>query len=317
MEEQNFILQEVIDELTNSQKSLLGPLMKLNYFGRLIKNNELTTFTSKEIKGYQVTDEIPDYRRTYCRIVAYVKNRFVEQNIEIPVSAIEDPFNESLQFIRIYDGISVLERMIKQMEAENRYEFYKPIPIQLLYLIQPIVDKMFPNYGKLYVQSAQSIGNANIFLEASNSIREKLLELAIKIGEEFGYNIEIMSFKSNPEKNNQIINNIMNNTINNNGDGNVINTGNENTISNTNTISKGNVDTLRKKLQENGIEETDIDEIIKIVETEEPIDNEIGEKSKNWIMKIMEKSMNGIGKIAIGASGNLLATFIKGYYGIM
>lgn len=37
--EKNFILQEVINDLMDADTSLLGPLMKLNYFGRLIKKS--------------------------------------------------------------------------------------------------------------------------------------------------------------------------------------------------------------------------------------------------------------------------------------
>ena len=43
-----FPLQEVIDDLVNTDKSLTSALMKLNYFGRLIKNDELIHYTNNE-----------------------------------------------------------------------------------------------------------------------------------------------------------------------------------------------------------------------------------------------------------------------------
>ncbi len=36
-----FVLQEVIDELVNTDKSLVSALMKLKYFALLIKNDNL------------------------------------------------------------------------------------------------------------------------------------------------------------------------------------------------------------------------------------------------------------------------------------
>lgn len=318
MNENNFILQEVIDELVNPSKSLSGPLMKLNYFGRLIKNKELINYTSKEIKGYDPSDEIPDYRKTRPKLQTHVKNRFYDQTIEVPVSMLEAPFNKGLEFLCIYDGISVIENMEEELKNSNgsKKEFYRPIPLEMLHPIQDVVDRLFPQYGKLYVQSAQTIGNANIFLEANSAIRENLLELVMDIGEKFGFNIEINSFKANNEENNKTINNIMNNIFNT-GDGNVINTGDNNEITNSSTITKGDIENLQKKFKELGIDDVDISEITEIVQTEELNEEQLGDKSKGWIMKIMEKSMDGIGKISIGASANLLATIIKGYYGIV
>lgn len=52
---QTFLLQEVIDDLVNTDKSLSAPLTKLNCFGRLIKNQELTqqiTFSQKMTIAY-------------------------------------------------------------------------------------------------------------------------------------------------------------------------------------------------------------------------------------------------------------------------
>jgi len=318
MNENNFILQEVIDELVNPSISLLGPLMKLNYFGRLIKNKELINYTSKEIKGYDPNDEIPEYRKTRSRLKTHVRNRFFDQNVEIPISMLEEPYNKGLEFLCVYDGISVIENMEKESKNSNgtKKEFYRPILLEMLPYIQNVVDKLFPQYGKLFVQSAQTIGNANIFLEANSAVREKLLELVMDIGENFSFNIEINSLKNNNEENNKTINNIMNNIFNS-GDGNLINTGDNNQITNSSKVTKGNIENLQKELKELGIEDVDISEITEIVQTEIPNEEQLGEKSKEWIMKIMKKSIDNIGKISIGASANLLASIIKGFYGIV
>jgi len=50
---QTFLLQEVVDDLVNNDKSLSAPLMKLNYFGRLIKNQEIIDYTKNELNGYR------------------------------------------------------------------------------------------------------------------------------------------------------------------------------------------------------------------------------------------------------------------------
>jgi hypothetical protein len=49
MNKKTFLLQEVIDNLVNTDKSLVSSLMRLNYFGRFIKNHELIEYSTNEI----------------------------------------------------------------------------------------------------------------------------------------------------------------------------------------------------------------------------------------------------------------------------
>jgi hypothetical protein len=140
----------------------------------------------------------------------------------------------------------------------------------------------------------------------------------MSIGENFGYNIEIETFNKKSESNNQTIIHQMSTTINTSGDGNVINTGNQNQIESNVTLYKGDLARLRKELSQQGIDEADITEITEIVESEKPNEENgrLGEKSNSWISKVINKSLNGIGKIATGISSNLLAALIKQYYGM-
>ncbi|MCJ7932506.1 MAG: hypothetical protein MUW56_02430 [Chryseobacterium sp.] len=314
----NFILQEVINDLVDSKTSLISPLMKLNYFGRLIKNQELIDFTSKEIKGYSSRDDFPEYRMASQRLIANVRGFMIEQDMEVPISMLEEPFDIGLQKMYVFDGIETIEKMAKEMlEDRSKNEIYRPIPMEMLPPIQTVIEKIVRTNSKIYIQHAKTVSNSHIFLEIQSHIRTKLLELVMEIGEKFGYNILIESFKLNSLENNQIINNIMNTTINNSGDGNILNTGDNNNISNSSKIIKNDVESLKTELRKYDIEEQDIIEIAEIVQ-EENLDenNNLGEKSRNWILKILDKSMQGIGKISTAVSANLLATAIKGYYGI-
>ena len=157
------------------------------------------------------------------------------------------------------------------------------------------------------------IPHANLTAILSN-VRSKLLDFMLVLEKEFGTITEITDLKTK----NKEITNVMNHTIiNNSGDGNSINTGDNNIIKNSNNITKNDLESLKKELRQHGIDEEDIIELAEIVK-EEDLDenNNLGEKSRNWILKILDKSMQGIGKISTGVSANLLATMIKGYYGL-
>lgn len=315
----NFLLQQVIDDLLNPETSLVGPLMKLTYFGRLTKNDELVNFATNEINGYKSEDSVvPEYRKTLGTLMVDIQAYMNRHVAEIPISMLSSPFDEAFRYIDVREGIATIEKMSKEMlESDgDKKEFYRPIPLELLHVIQPAVTKLYKSNVRLDAVGAKLIGNGNVVLEIPNSIRTKLLEFVMKIAENFGYDIEIETFNKE-NKNNQTINQIMNTIINNSGDGNILNTGDNNTFDFKGVVNKGDLEKLSSELQKQGIEKEDIDELTEIVQNEQPTEeNKLGEKSNNWIMKILGKSLNGVGKIATGISANILATMIKGYYGI-
>ena len=315
----NFILQQIIDDLLNPSISLVGPLMKLTYFGRLTKNEELVEFTTNEISGYKEKNaKLPDYRKTIGSLIVEFQAYRNKHTAEVPVSMLEKPFNELLQYINITEGVTSIEKMGKEIvDSNNGYnEFHRPIPLELLYTIQPALRKLYKSDVRLDVIGAKLTGNGNVILEIPISIRTKLLEFVMKIADNFGYDIEIEIFNKE-NKNNQTINNIMKTVINNLGDGNILNTGNNNTFDFKGIVTKGDFEKLNSELQKQGIENEDINELKEIIQNETLIaEDKLGEQSTNWILKIIGKSLNGVGKIATGISSNILATMIKGYYGI-
>lgn len=252
------------------------------------------------------------------RLIAHVRGYMIEQDVEVPISMLEEPYKTALQKMCVMNGIQVVEKMANEMMEEKKHsEFYRQLPMEMLPSIQPIIEKITKSSSRIFVQSAMTVANAHIFLEIQSNIRTKLLDFVMETGEKFGFNIEIESFRKNSVENNQIINNIMNTTINNSGDGNVLNTGDNNNISNSPKIVKNDIESLKNELRKQGIEEQDVIELAEIVQ-EEDLDenNNLGEKSRNWVLRILDKSMQGIGKISTAVSANLLATIIKGYYGI-
>ncbi|KAF2336360.1 AbiTii domain-containing protein [Flavobacterium daemonense] len=315
MSKHNFLLQEVIDELINTDKTLQGPLMKLNYFGRLTKNQKLIDFTTKEMKGYEVEDEVPKYRETIAKLLVTAQSYYVDsQELEIPISAIKELRNR-FTYVGVRDGIATVEKMARDMEEKGNKEFYKPLPLELLHFVQPVLRELYKTNPPLSATGSRLIGNGNIFLDIPSSIRTTLLELVMAIADEFGYDVEISEF--NNTKINNTINNYMSTNITNTGDGNVINTGNENKISNSNSIRKGDLESLKTELTKLGIDSEDVNDLAEIVQSESPNeDKTLGENAMNWILNISKKALNGVGKIATGVSSNLLATLIKGYYEI-
>jgi hypothetical protein len=316
----DFPLQEVINDLLNSEVSLTSPLMKLNYFARLTKNKELQDFTSSEINGYKCDiEEIPNYRKTRGSLVVDIQAYRNRHTGEIPISMIDERIRSALKYIDAREGIATIEKMNDEMsERPDNNQIERSLPIEMLPLIQPAVVKLYKSDVRISAVGAKIIGNGNFILEIPNAIRTKLMDFAMEIVDDFGYEISIETYNKNQEKNNQTIIHQMNTTINNNGDGNVINTGSKNKIVNQNEFYKNNLDALKERLEEKGVDNEDIETITAIVQEEEPNKdkNQLGDKANNWILGVIGKSLKGVGKIATDISANLLSTFVKQYYDI-
>jgi len=316
---QTFLLQEVIDDLVNTEKSLSAPLMKLNYFGRLVKNQELIDYTQNELNGYRDQENIPDYRRTIGTLFIDMQMYIHRHSGQLPVSMLEEPYRDALKYVYVREGIAAIEKLAREAESgDSDGQIMTQLPMEMLHILQAPARKLYKSDARVDVIGARLAGNASIVVEIPNAIRTRLLEFAMSIAEMFGHDIEIESFNKKAKTNNQTIIHQMNTTINNSGDGNVINTGNQNQIENNVTLYKGDIGRLQRELSEQGIDENDIAEISQIVQEEQPdLENgRLGEKSNGWISKIINKSLNGIGKIATGVSANLLATLVKQYYGM-
>ncbi|MFC4686582.1 hypothetical protein ACFO4P_06505 [Epilithonimonas pallida] len=313
-----FPLQEVIEDIINTEKSLSAALIKLNYFGRLINNEELISYTNKELNGYSPSDEVPEYRKAVGMLRINLQAGWNRHNGILPVSMLEKPYNEVFQYVRVKEGIAAIEKMRNETLQNDSGELCTSFPMEILSILQEPARKLYKSDVRMDVIGASLCTNENIVVEIPNAIRTKLLDFAMSIAKEFGYSIEIETFNKNSELNNQTINNYMSTTINNNGDGNLINTGDHNQIDNKVQINKGDLTRLQNELRNQGIEEADIEEITTIIAEEEPDfeNNRLGTKANGWIAGILNKSLNGVGKISTAVSANLLASLLKTYIGM-
>jgi hypothetical protein len=317
---QTFLLQEVIDDLVNTDKSLSAALIKLNYFGRLIKNQELIDYTQNELNGYKNNKEsVPGYRKAIGRLYIDMQAYDNRHSGVLPVSMIDEKYRFAFKYVYVTEGIAAIEKLARESESNDAGgQIVTTLPMEMLHVLQEPARALYKTDTRIDVVGARLAGNANIVVEIPNAIRTKLLDFVMSIAETFGHNIEIESFNKKGELNNQTIIHKMNTTINNSGDGNLINTGNENKIDSNVTLYKGDIARLQKELRDQGIDEADIEEISEIVVNEKPNEEKaiLGEKSNGWISKVINKSLNGIGKIATGISSNLIAALIKQYYGM-
>lgn len=319
----SFPLREVIDELLSSQISLVSPLMKLVFFGRITKNKKLSEYTGWELNGYNLHEpqDVPSYRKAkasvYARIMSQDGSRHEQQ---IPSLLVQQMFKDKvgqsfpdiLTNVFVIEGIGTVEHLVSKLSSEESQRFGKDYPMEFLPNITPIVNKVYPYTRSCSVVGAYCTTSPTLSIEIINAVRKNLLDLAVEISEEFGYYIEIDTFQKDNQKINQIINNFMN-TITNNGDGNINNTGHDSHITATINIKKGDVTQLNEELKKLGVEEQDIRELNDIIKTSEPVkNNTLPVAASNWVGRVISTG----GKITIGTAAGVLVQLIKAHFGL-
>ncbi|MBB5645742.1 hypothetical protein [Pedobacter cryoconitis] len=234
-----FLLQDVINDLINTNISIEAALFRLQYFARLVKNEELLKYTESEINGYK-NAELPDYRKGLAKITANFQVGNNHHTGEIPVIMLEAPYNELLQYHGVHEGIKVLEQMSLRPVSKESQTLRVDFPMEWLHILQPAAVKIYKTNMKLQVVGAVITSNANIIIQILSTVRARLLAFSMELAEQFGYDIEIRPFKQEGIINNQTINYLIKTEINNNGDGNVINTGDDQKIIARVDIKKSN-----------------------------------------------------------------------------
>lgn len=225
-----FFLKDVINELIDTKSSLEGALFKLNYFARLIKNTELINYTDAEINGYR-NMETPNYRRGISSLTMKLQTGYGhEQNADLPISMLDEPFQSGFRYFKVREGIRVIEQNMATYDAAKRPLLQTPLPMEMLGSLQKPANRLYKSDGGVAVTAAMTTTNANILPQILSTVRSRLLAFTTELAEQYGYDIEIEPFKNNLIVNNSTINNLFHTEILNKGDNNIINTGDNSSI---------------------------------------------------------------------------------------
>lgn len=299
-----FLLNKVIDELNDFKLTLVSPLMKLKYLGSLIKNKDLIDYTTAEIDGYNDEASIPEYRKSIVDIEVTLQAYQNHHKVKLPASILEPPFDEKLRYVNIREGIGTVEQFVADRSKDDKPEqfFYRPIPMEMLHILQPAAVKLYKSDVRLTVIDAVVKGNAYKLNEILNTVRSKLLTLTIEIAERFGYELKVSSFNENQETNNQTINYYMNTEIKNTGDGNIVNTGNNVSLVATISISQDD----QKHLNTLGVEDAKIEELNNILASE----GNNKPKLKSLLLKWLGEVSAHVAAIGLGHNLPAISEFV-------
>src|ERR1043165_9897507 len=153
-----FIMQQVLDDLIDPDRSLEHALRRLQYFSRLIKNEPLYQFTTNELGGYDPKAELPPYRHALATIYVYLRAGYHEHVKELPASMLEEPLNKIVE-LGIREGIRTLEKIDAVASEDEDKALGRPVPMEMLQFIQPAVRKLYRTDTTIHVTGAKVLTN--------------------------------------------------------------------------------------------------------------------------------------------------------------
>ncbi len=304
------LISDIINELIDAERSLLSPLLKTKVLATRIKNKELLNWVNSELDGYAEDAILPKWREYNGNLIGnYSDGSFQYSDQPLATIGLPEGLQKMLQSMNLYQGVSSLEALPRD-KPTGRLE--RPLTPEFAQLLAQNIQKMGNPFFHIF--SAKCEVSIHIVTQCLGTIRSKLLDLMLKIDEEFGSIAQIEELRNKKEE----IVTLMNQTIINEGDGNVINTGDNSKVKAKIKITKGDLEGLKKMLTDNGVESGDIVELAEIIDTEKPDENNgvFGRSINNWIQKMIGKTLDGTWQITTGAAGSLLAEGIKAYYGM-
>jgi len=308
------MISKIIDDLSNSDISLIAPLLKIKVLAKRIKNEPLFKLVSNEIEGYQPDDDIPKYRLPTAIAYATIQqngNTFTDN--PIPFTIFEIKLRELLTTFPILLGVESIENLIKD---KNDGVLEKPFGADFAGFLstkaRDVGQSLFFSEVRITCHISQIVG-------IISTLRSKFLDLMLAIETDYP---EIDGMINKPMKeDNEISRTISHHMANINitGDGNVINTGLNSTINVKTKINKNDLVAFQEALRKLNISEDDIQEISGIVQNEAKKikDNVLDIKSQSWINKMISKAKDGSWEIALNTVAGTLTSIISKFYGLV
>lgn len=307
------MIKEIIELLSDDEKSLTTPLFKTQVFASRIGNAPLYEWVTKELNGFNRSDEIPEYRIAKASPIGTISDGYnYQQNTILPVSVFGDKIAKNLIKFKIDIGVKALEDT-----STGKYGdiILKPLGADFCAMLTREAQK---NGAEIQILEARILVHIGEFINSTSKIRAKFLDLILKLEQQYP-EIDEKIEKNSIDRNelNKSITHIMTQiNIHSSGEGNIVTSGNHNTITATININKGDISAFKEELLKHKVNLDDVNEISDIVVIENPEKSQFGPKVKDWLSKMVNKSIDGSWEIGLATAGGLLVELLKKYYGI-
>jgi hypothetical protein len=299
------LLDDIIKLATDGGTSVPTLLRNCQVLANKLKNENLKTWTSQELNGYEDRSKVPQYRILPAESEGTFVTTFGNQAFRsIPSVKLEPRHREFADSVRVGESIAALENII----ASNQSEVFYPWNNNFVLYYQ---NKLLKNWGLI---KAHQLVSLSAIIGIVDTVRNRVLEMALEIQNEVGTaDTELSKAASNTteaEKIDQKVTTIIyGKTV-------VFAPGSTNVHTSTSeqNIVAGDWESLKQALTNAGIEEPEVEALS--IAVKQDGGQKAGSAVQSWIAKNASKVLvNGM-KMGAEVGKTLLTEWLMRHYGL-
>lgn len=303
------LLEEIQNNLTDSDKSLTDILRKAKIVGSLLKNQDLKEWVDRELKGYWGLEknEIPDYRITVAQNFGNFSGPFGSgaTNAGIPTAYLPEDIKKHFSHLVFRQSISELQGMANS----ESHSMMNKWPTEIIAHMQREVTIY---EGMHIIDAWQHISKEQV-IGVLDTVRNRLLDFILELKEAYPDQTKKENDLSDIPK--DAVSNHFHTYIS--GGKNIIASGSNVKQHIENVVFENDIESLKSYLEKLALPQEEIDELESIVKTEN-VDiskKRFGPKVSKWIANVTEKVVSGSIELASKEGVSAIISAIKEFYG--
>ncbi len=302
------LLEDIQNSAIDPGSDLGTILRKCKVLAARLGSQSLEDWILFESNGYPEEAEIPPYRKWPIMIKGNFSGPFGSgaKNIPIPTVAIPKEVRESYTVYKCTQSIASIESSINDCSSGI-------LTLRMENLEIILGGNVFESQHCYAAWGEFGVGN---FIEVVNTVRNKVLDFCLALWKEDPRAGELAEKSAAPMIQPQTINQIFNTTIS--GGGTVGHLGPSQSSNIEINVEINNFDSLSDVLRKNGVSTEDIEELRRILESDEKPSHpgRFGTGVSAWIGKMVGKAASGTWDIATATAGGFLSQVLIKYFGI-
>lgn len=303
------LVEELRNDAINSEISLSVALRKAKVLASILKDDDFKTWVNYELNGYPEESEMPEHRIVKSENFGTFAGPMGsgQKNVGVPISKMNDDFQEMYTKTRFDMGVRELESMLEGGDSPTLIRRWPAAAVALWNMEYENAS----GYNLVGASSQIATSSVAAILDAT---RNKLLDFVLELQE---LDPEIInSEKAISELPKDKVHNVFNYSIY--GSHNVVAGGQKVNQEVKQVVKENDQKSLINYFENLGIEKEDLNDLENALANDSKPKNEedFGSNVKSWIGKMVVKASTGAWDIAKGTAPHLLTTALSNYYGL-
>lgn len=301
------IVDSLIEMLSENSTPVSSVFLKTKVLAHKLDAPVLKEWLTKEMNGYPLDAEVPDYRVLSGRVLVTATDGFHARWSNYPANLehLDKDIKELITKRKIRESAASLEQTL----SSTSDDFGMDMPHGLCSFLSRGLGE------GVYVELAHLSISRGAVASVLGQIKSRLLDFLLDISEKFSGDLSRQDIREQSKE--AGIQELFKNSVF--GNNTTILMGNGNNQNVSISSSKSNFEWLTNELKKAGVSDDDITDLEKAINDDsESVDHEnkrYGPKVNIWMKDMLAKAVDVSWQVDLGVASSLLATALNSYYG--